>query len=212
MCNHSILFFTDNKALVHVFNKQSCHDKVLKVFICKLVLICLEYNILFKPKHIPGTQNILADSLSRLQVQTFKQLAPSEINSFPTDIPLEASKLGDIITHLTKSSLQASSIPTYVRAWKLFTQFHRTLFQTACFTLPISPATTALFIAYLFECNYASLTVNTYISFKLFTQTGRITGSNAGVLHNPDAKRVWQKQGSPTQSVAHNITNPTKVN
>ena len=26
------------------------------------------------------------------------------------------------------------------------------------------------------------------ISFKLFAQTGRITGSNAGILHNPDAK------------------------
>ena len=77
---------------------------------------------------------------------------------------LAASKLGDIITHLTKSSLQPSSIPTYVRAWKLFTQFHSILFQTACFTLPISPATTALFIAYLFERNYASSTVNTYLS------------------------------------------------
>ena len=46
----------------------------------------------------------------------------------------------------------------------MFTQFHSILFQTACFTLPISPATTALFIAYLFERNYASSTVNTYLS------------------------------------------------
>ncbi len=27
MRNHSILFFTDNEALVHVINKQSCRDK-----------------------------------------------------------------------------------------------------------------------------------------------------------------------------------------
>ena len=93
MRNHSILFFTDNEALVHVINKQSCHDKVLMVFVRKLVLVCLEYNILFKAKHIPGTQNILADSLSRLQVQTFKQLAPSEMNPFPTDIPLHLQPL-----------------------------------------------------------------------------------------------------------------------
>ena len=52
------------------------------VFVRKLVLVCLEHNILFKAKHIPGTHNILADSLSRLQVQTFKQLA------LPADIPL----------------------------------------------------------------------------------------------------------------------------
>ena len=46
----------------------------------------------------------------------------------------------------------------------MFTHFHSILFQTACFTLPISPATTALFIAYLFERNYASSTVNIYLS------------------------------------------------
>jgi hypothetical protein len=34
----------------------------------------------------------------------------------------------------------------------------------ACFSLPISPATLALFIAYLFDRNYASSTVNTYLS------------------------------------------------
>ena len=88
MRNHSILFFTDNEALVHVINKQSCRDKILMVLVRKLVLVCLEHNILFKAKHIPGTHNILADSLSRLQVQTFKQLAPANMNPFPVDIPL----------------------------------------------------------------------------------------------------------------------------
>ena len=38
------------------------------------------------------------------------------------------------------------------------------MFQTAKFSLPITPATLALFIAYLFERNYAASTVNTYIS------------------------------------------------
>lgn len=65
---------------------------------------------------------------------------------------------------MTQSSLQPSSIPTYTRAWKLFTQFYSTIFRTASFTLPIYPATLALFIAYLFDRNYAPSTVNTYIS------------------------------------------------
>ena len=46
MANHSILFFTDNEALVHVINKQSCKDKAL--------MICLDFR--FKPsnaKHQP---------------------------------------------------------------------------------------------------------------------------------------------------------------
>ena len=69
-------------------DKQSCRDKILMVFVRKLVLVCLEHNIAFKAKHIPGTHNKLADSLSRLQVQTFKQLAPANMNPLPTDIPL----------------------------------------------------------------------------------------------------------------------------
>ena len=89
MRNHSILFFTDNNALVHVINKQSCRDKTLMVFVRKLVLVCLDNNILFKAKHIPGVKNKLADCLSRFQVQTFKQLAPANMHLFPTDIPLQ---------------------------------------------------------------------------------------------------------------------------
>ena len=87
MANHSILFFTDNEALVYVINKQSCKDKALMFFVRKLVLVCLNHNILFKAKHIPGTYNRLADLLSRFQVQTFKREAPASMNSCATDIP-----------------------------------------------------------------------------------------------------------------------------
>ena len=56
-------------------------------FVRKLVLVCLRYNIIFKAKHIAGVNNILADALSRLQVQAFKQMAP-QMDSSPTPIPL----------------------------------------------------------------------------------------------------------------------------
>ena len=88
MRNRRILFFTDNEALVHIINKQSCRDKDLMVFVRKLVLVCLSHNIVFKAKHIPGVQNKLADALSRLQLQTFKQLAPAGMHPHPTEIPL----------------------------------------------------------------------------------------------------------------------------
>ena len=78
MSNQCILFFTDNESLVHVINKQSCKDKTLMVFVRQL----------FKAKHIPGIHNNLADALSRLQVQTFRQLAPVHMDPFPTEIPL----------------------------------------------------------------------------------------------------------------------------
>lgn len=88
MRNRCALFFTDNESLVHVINKQSSKDKSLMFFVRKLVLICLEYNIVFKAKHIAGVKSRLADSLSRLSVQNFKQLAPSHVDKLPTEIPL----------------------------------------------------------------------------------------------------------------------------
>ena len=87
MKNRRVLFFTDNEALVHVINKQSCRDKDLMFFVRELVLVCLRHNVHFKAKHIPGLHNTLADSLSRLQLQTFRQLAPAHMHPFPTEIP-----------------------------------------------------------------------------------------------------------------------------
>ena len=87
MQNQCILFFTDNEALVHVINKQSCRDKSLMSFVRQLVSVCLKHNILFRAKHIPGVHNTLADCLSRLQVQRFRELAPAHMNLQPTEIP-----------------------------------------------------------------------------------------------------------------------------
>lgn len=88
MRNRCFLFLTDNEALVYVINKQSCKDKNLMFFVRKLVLVCLQYNILFKAKHVKGVNNTLADSLSRLQLDTFKHLAPVHMKREPTDIPV----------------------------------------------------------------------------------------------------------------------------
>lgn len=87
MSNQCILFFTDNESLVHVINKQTCEDRILMAFVRKLVSICLHHNILFKAKHITGVRNQLPDALSRLQVQTFRHLAPPHMDSLPTETP-----------------------------------------------------------------------------------------------------------------------------
>lgn len=56
-------------------------------FVLKMVLICLKYNILFKAKQAPGISNHLAESLSRLQIRKFLQMAPAPMDQSPTDIP-----------------------------------------------------------------------------------------------------------------------------
>ena len=55
-------------------------------------------------------------------------------------------------------------MPVYKRAWNLYSLFLSTIFGTAVVSLPISATMLALFIAFLFDRNYAPSTVNTYVS------------------------------------------------
>ena len=87
MRNQRITFFTDNEALVHIINKNSCRDKLLMSFVRRLVLVCLQNNILFRARHVPGIKNDPADSLSCLQIQRFRRLAPAHMQLSPVHIP-----------------------------------------------------------------------------------------------------------------------------
>ena len=55
-------------------------------------------------------------------------------------------------------------MPTYRRAWQLYEEFQISVLQSSHVTLPVLPATLALFVAHLFDRRYASSTVNTYVS------------------------------------------------
>lgn len=57
-------------------------------FMRKLVLICLQFNMLFKAKHVRGINNGPADSLSRLQIRRFQQMAPSYMDNMRREIPI----------------------------------------------------------------------------------------------------------------------------
>ena len=88
MRNQRIKFFTDNAALVDIINKATSRDATVMVFVRRLVLACLNFNILFRARHVPGVKNVLADSLSRLQVSKFRQLAPVGVQASPTATPI----------------------------------------------------------------------------------------------------------------------------
>jgi len=60
----------------------------LTSFVRRLVLVCLKFKISFKARHIPGFKNKLAVAHSRLQIDRFKELAPSGMDVTPTTIPL----------------------------------------------------------------------------------------------------------------------------
>lgn len=84
--NQSIIFFSDNEAVVQVVNRKTTKDQELLTLLRELVLICLQNNIMFRARHIAGHCNILADSLSRLQVAKFRSAAP-HMTMFPEQVP-----------------------------------------------------------------------------------------------------------------------------
>ena len=86
------------------------------------------------------------------------------------------------MSQLIQSSLQPSSVPTYKRAWQLFTEFHHSILGSAAFSLPITPPVLALFIAHMFNKGYASSTVNTYLS---------TLGYSHRLLNFPDPTKVF---------------------
>lgn len=85
--NHVVIFYTDNEAIVSVINKQTSKDNMLLKMVRCLVLKCLKINLSFRAKHVPGHKNSMADSLSRLQIQRFKDLAP-KADPLATAIPV----------------------------------------------------------------------------------------------------------------------------
>ena len=98
-----IFQFTDDEAVLHAINKQSCEDKHLMYFVKKLVLMCLEKNIFFRA-------NVRCKGIS---VWTrCRQIRPY--------ICSHRFGIAAIMSRLLLSRLQSSSMPTYTRSWKLF--------------------------------------------------------------------------------------------
>ena len=81
-----------------------------------------------------------------------------------SSIPPSFTQLASIVQELLSASLKSSSVPTYHRAWKCFKEFQLGVFHSQNASLPIAPATLALFVAYLFANHYAISTINTYVS------------------------------------------------
>ena len=84
--NKKILFRVDNFAVVHIVNSMtSKSDRVMSI-LRAFTLQCLKLNIAVKAQHLSGCLNRVADSLSRLQFQKFRELVP-DAEPTPTPVP-----------------------------------------------------------------------------------------------------------------------------
>ena len=76
----------DNISVVHMVNNLTSSCKNCMILIHLLVLNGLQYNRRLTAKYISTHQNGIADSLSRNQLNRFRELAPN-MNEFPDRIP-----------------------------------------------------------------------------------------------------------------------------
>ncbi len=81
-----ILVHCDNEAVVQCVNKGRSHSPALTPFLRRLKWISACDQFIIVAKHIAGSKNQVADSLSRFLFQKFRKLAP-EADKFPTLVP-----------------------------------------------------------------------------------------------------------------------------
>jgi hypothetical protein len=79
-----ILFHCDNLAAVQILTKGRSKEPIIMKLMRRLVMCAATYNFAIYSEHFPGKLNFLADSLSRFQIEKFRQLAPdSEATATP---------------------------------------------------------------------------------------------------------------------------------
>lgn len=86
LADQRIVLHTDNQALVHIINATTSKDVNIMAMIRRLIVKCMISNIQIKARHVPGCKNVLADALSRQQVEAFKLQAP-EAKASPVQLP-----------------------------------------------------------------------------------------------------------------------------
>ena len=84
--HQQILFYTDNLTITHIWRFGSCKNKDLMRLVRHMFLFTAKRNINVLMQHIPGQSNVIADCLSRLQVQKFHRLSPHS-NQQQTTVP-----------------------------------------------------------------------------------------------------------------------------
>lgn len=74
--NKKLRFMCDNMAVVSIVNTMTSKSDTVMVLLRAFTLKCLELNLWVEASHVEGVKNAITDSLSRLQMTRFRQLAP----------------------------------------------------------------------------------------------------------------------------------------
>ena len=75
LAGQSMLFHVDNSTDVHIINRQATRSPLLAPLLRRLYAVALQYNVHLHARHRPGTENLLADFLSRPALHGHQHLA-----------------------------------------------------------------------------------------------------------------------------------------
>ena len=89
MINTRVIIFCDNEAVISMVNNMTSTCMHCMKLIRILTLNCLLYNRRIFVRHVPSKKNLLADSLSRMNLAKFWNHAPCSMAKYPTKIPDE---------------------------------------------------------------------------------------------------------------------------
>ena len=90
--NRRIQFFCDNESVVSIVNTKRSRIPRVMDLVRHLTLLTLRFNFFISAEHIEGKRNDIADSLSRFQMDRFRELAP-HANRDPCLVPPELLKI-----------------------------------------------------------------------------------------------------------------------
>ena len=83
--NRHVRFSCDNQAVVSIINTKSSKIPRIMDLLRPITLFTLQYNFTLTAVHLAGLQNGVADSLSRFQMERFRELSPE---ASPTGYPI----------------------------------------------------------------------------------------------------------------------------
>ena len=86
--NKRVCLFCDNIAVVHMVNNNSAKCKHCMVLLRVFVMECLRKNMKVPAKYVRTKDNGIADSLSRLDFDRFRKIAP-HMEELPTEPPCD---------------------------------------------------------------------------------------------------------------------------
>ena len=111
-----LLFYCDNQAVCTIWSSGISKDPKLMQLVRQLYFIAAKGNFTILVCHIgfPGDRNLIADTLSRFQVQRFHQLAP-EASLAPTPIP--ANMITGQLWLYQFASIASSTRAMYTSGW-----------------------------------------------------------------------------------------------